>query len=182
VHNKLTFHSSVDIAHANSTNSPLLHLPAELRNKIWRYVLGGKEYRVEVSKNTPVCRLKSEGKRDVELLSVCKQIHAEAALLPIQLSVFEVLPHLALRWLETEKFTTAQEDSISMLRVQFADAMHGATWLKYFWGLRCVYVCYTPDRQLERPEVLASVTERLRMDAKKPGLSVVFLRLYDLGP
>ncbi|KAK6390048.1 hypothetical protein LTR65_005859 [Meristemomyces frigidus] len=106
------------IAQGNSTQSNLLSLPAELRNRIYGLVLGGqtlhiyshthydhgskrrirnsghhiccaKSYRERHSK----CHFEPEehsmGSRiDLSLLEVCSQIHREAALMPFQYNTF----------------------------------------------------------------------------------------------
>lgn len=62
--------------------SPLLHLPAELRNEIYAYVLTTNLYRVG-----------SDGRiltdtRPLLLLRVCRQIHEETATMPISINQF----------------------------------------------------------------------------------------------
>jgi len=70
---------------ANQRNSRLLRLPAELRNQIYKYALGG--HRVLLGTTQP--RLCSEEPIPrFALLRVCSQIHAEAALLPYRLNIF----------------------------------------------------------------------------------------------
>jgi hypothetical protein len=156
----------------NAAKSRFLRLPLEIRYMIYGYVFGGKEYFVYERKE-PACALMYEKKTDRELLSVCKQIYLEAALLPIRLSAFYVWPHQVLAWFETEKFTVAQEDAISILRVNFPAVRYDADFLRYFWGLRRVYVSWT--RENHSHEKLASIAVRLRKDAGKPHLGVIFV-------
>ncbi|KAF2789250.1 hypothetical protein K505DRAFT_341422 [Melanomma pulvis-pyrius CBS 109.77] len=68
------------IAQKNSTNSPLLRLPAELRNKIYRYALG--DMRIVIG---------STGKSDITigLPGTCRQIYAETGTMVYQLNVFD---------------------------------------------------------------------------------------------
>jgi hypothetical protein len=53
-----------------------MRLPAELLNEIYKYALGGNDWRVHSSGPSHPHML--------ALLKVCRQIHAEAALLPYQ--------------------------------------------------------------------------------------------------
>lgn len=70
---------------ANQRNSRLLRLPAELRNQIYKYVLGG--HRLLLATTQP--RLCSyDPIPHFALLKVCSQIHAEAALLLYSLNIF----------------------------------------------------------------------------------------------
>ncbi|CAN9366812.1 unnamed protein product [Alternaria alternata] len=75
--------------------SPLLRLPPEIRNVIWKLVLGGNVYR------TWLCgRLESpspEPKNVMALLRTCRQVYAEAALMPLTLTIFttEYIPYAA---------------------------------------------------------------------------------------
>lgn len=63
---------------------PFLRLPAELRNEIYKYVLKVGEWRSDSKR----LRRWSSGRhvQPLALLSVCKQIHAEASLLPYALN------------------------------------------------------------------------------------------------
>ncbi|CAN9337104.1 unnamed protein product [Alternaria alternata] len=82
------------ITAANQRNSPLLRLPAELRNRIYEYALGGhKIYMViRFSENKEKLWLDRTDRCGVvpafTLLKVCSQINAEAALLPYSLNTF----------------------------------------------------------------------------------------------
>ena len=72
---------------ANQRNSRLLRLPAELRNQIYKYALGG--HRVLLATTQPrLCRYPEEPIPHFALLKVCSQIHAEAALLLYSLNIF----------------------------------------------------------------------------------------------
>jgi hypothetical protein len=79
----------------NQRQSPLLRLPAELRNRIYEYTLGGNtilinpwfgkpRFRITVCDETswehPGCL--------VALTAVCRQIHAEARFVPFELNCF----------------------------------------------------------------------------------------------
>ena len=80
---------------ANQLRSPLLRLPAELRNLIYHYALGNctltfsDDYKPRLCQHdTP--RLCQRDKPAFPLLAVCVQIHAEAALLPYSLNTFVI--------------------------------------------------------------------------------------------
>lgn len=80
-------------AHRVKSNqmSPLLRLPPEIRNKIWQYVLGGKLIRVEDQKGSRYAKFSSspsEPDNAMALLRTCRQVYAEAALMPLLLNTF----------------------------------------------------------------------------------------------
>jgi hypothetical protein len=70
--------------------SPLLRLPAEIRNQIWRLVVGGKVIREQVTKRGRAQMLPRPCERTntFALLRVCRQIYAETALLPFSANTF----------------------------------------------------------------------------------------------
>ncbi|KAI4647686.1 hypothetical protein J4E93_004096 [Alternaria ventricosa] len=79
----------------NATNSPLLRLPAELRNIVYGYVFEGNRYALggylftgkrPEEGNTLIWR--TSRSNDIGLLLACRQLHAETALLPYKLGVF----------------------------------------------------------------------------------------------
>lgn len=72
--------------------SSLLSLPPELRNRIWRLVLGNKYIR-ETRSWDPKRRPKSSPRERINtfaLLRACRQIYAETALLPLTLNTLTV--------------------------------------------------------------------------------------------
>ncbi|KAF2874941.1 hypothetical protein BDV95DRAFT_656695 [Massariosphaeria phaeospora] len=76
--------AETQITSNNSEQSPLLTLPAEIRNRIWGYVVGEK---------TIVIRWKKFEARDKEkhchsILRVCRQTYLETATLPFSLNIF----------------------------------------------------------------------------------------------
>jgi len=80
----------------NATKSPLLRLPAELRKIIYTYAFNNTTYHFfnffKGDKNTekPLCaELSTED--SMSLLLVSRQIHAETAYLPYQLSAFNFM-------------------------------------------------------------------------------------------
>jgi len=63
-------------------------MPAEIRNAIWKLVLGGKEYRSDWKARfypSP-----TEPKDVTALLRTCRQIYSEAAIMPLALTIFSV--------------------------------------------------------------------------------------------
>jgi hypothetical protein len=70
-------------------NNLILRLPAELRNRIYVHVLGGRTYRFKDTVATSRARLDTKGEKHVlGLLYVCRQIHFETALMPYTLNTF----------------------------------------------------------------------------------------------
>jgi hypothetical protein len=86
-----TLHGTLHNAHY----SPLLQLPPELRNEIWKYVCTDRTYGFKrrdfmkgiVDKKVKVQRIWPCWSG---LLRTCRQINSEAALLPVQLNVVQV--------------------------------------------------------------------------------------------
>jgi len=90
----------------NQHNSPLLRLPAELRNQIYAYVLGNLIIRPKPSKSlnqygspTPGLKLRAAGAsledeeratRFLALTQTCRQVYAETKLLPFTLNAFDL--------------------------------------------------------------------------------------------
>lgn len=71
----------------NATNSPLLRLPAEIRIAIYEYVLGGGTFKFDGRLKFGNPQASFEDNK-IDLLYVCRQINAEAALLPYALNEF----------------------------------------------------------------------------------------------
>ncbi|KAI4604737.1 hypothetical protein J4E83_010978 [Alternaria metachromatica] len=98
-----------EITYLNVTTSPLLLLPAEIRNMIFALALDHQDILILNE------RIYNEIRSPVNLLHVCRQIHAETALLPYKLNFFAVaiwerrlLPFL-------ERRTQAQRDVMTDL-------------------------------------------------------------------
>jgi hypothetical protein len=64
----------------------LLVLPPEIRNDIWKLVLGGKIYHAR--NNDRFQTSQAESKNATALLRTCRQMYAEAALMPLTLTKF----------------------------------------------------------------------------------------------
>ncbi|XPS70397.1 beta transducin [Ascochyta lentis] len=94
----------------NQENSPLLGLPPELRNMVYKYVLGGNTYLVGLDGSFPA-------KFELALLVVCRQITAEAHLLPYAYNTFSFIDRLP--YLDSYEFpyqrTTAQKLAITSI-------------------------------------------------------------------
>lgn len=67
-------------AKESSTNSPLLRLPAEIREKIYHYALG--DMRIPIGST-------GKSKTTIGLPRTCRQIYAETGTMVYQLNVFE---------------------------------------------------------------------------------------------
>lgn len=115
----------------NQRESPLLRLPAELRNKVYTYVLGGREIelccnescgcggrrrygRVPRGKQGPVSHYP---RSLLALLETCHQVHGEARLLPFSSNMFLAT---ALDWKEliAEHFSDERKNAIQAIGVQ----------------------------------------------------------------
>ncbi|KAF2035778.1 hypothetical protein EK21DRAFT_84186 [Setomelanomma holmii] len=86
-------HSAISLR--NQAASPLLRLPAELRNKIFEHVLGGYDIFVgiwprhmERRLDRPFDSFREGGSHFLGLLQVCQQIYTEAKTLPFSLNEF----------------------------------------------------------------------------------------------
>ncbi|KAI4647679.1 hypothetical protein J4E93_004089 [Alternaria ventricosa] len=73
-----------EITYLNATTSPLLLLPAEIRNIIFALALDHQDIIIVRG------RMYNKVRSPVNLLRVCRQIHAETALLPYELNFFAV--------------------------------------------------------------------------------------------
>jgi hypothetical protein len=84
----------------NATDSPLLRLPGEIRNSIYSYVFGYDTHEFARPFQGTQCLPRlvlSSGWPHLDILSVCRQTQRETALLPFELSTFELeLPNLNL--------------------------------------------------------------------------------------
>ncbi|KAI4613396.1 uncharacterized protein J4E87_009863 [Alternaria ethzedia] len=73
-----------NITHLNATTSPLLLLPGEIRNMIYALALDHKDIRIFKGRAIDV-------KHPINLLYVCRQAHAETALLPYAINCFAIV-------------------------------------------------------------------------------------------
>jgi hypothetical protein len=75
----------IEIAQRNATSSPLLRLPPEIRNMIYTLII---DVNTVVFTKAGLGRGRHPIQDGLALLRVCRQIHAEAALLPYALNTF----------------------------------------------------------------------------------------------
>ena len=72
----------------------LLCLPAELRNMIWEYVLGGNIFEVHswfsYSRGRTMTKVLNQKKNSLSLLRTCWQIYSEARLFPYRFNGFRI--------------------------------------------------------------------------------------------
>jgi hypothetical protein len=100
---------------ANRQTLSFLLLPAELRNHIYAYVLGGETFTIHCWRRyTPYgfeTRILRKRRAFLALLAVCRQLHYETRLLPFRLNVFRFKSQDAFDpWLN--KFALDQQHSI----------------------------------------------------------------------
>ncbi|KAF2622721.1 hypothetical protein BU25DRAFT_204842 [Macroventuria anomochaeta] len=117
---------SEQISETTAPKSPLVSLPAELRNIIWALVLGEKTFdikcEVRIPWGTTTTNLTIQ-KHYLSLLRTCRQIHSETRLLPFKLNIFQFKSEDAFKpWLN--KFDQAQRAAITEVRLMTWKAKH----------------------------------------------------------
>ncbi|KAI4631575.1 uncharacterized protein J4E87_002280 [Alternaria ethzedia] len=169
---RLSSEAAEIISEMNRQRSPLLRLPAELRNKIYEYALGGMELRISYRNrelglvaamfyNTPV--LFTSLHRLVGLTLVSRQLYAETKILP-----FELCTMLALRFTFNdliERLNITQRQAISTIRAHYRDACNGTAWedwpaVRSLKGLKCVVVFGCPTMEQLKPGSLIETIEK----------------------
>jgi len=124
----------------NRQRSPLLRLPAELRNKIYEYALGGMELRI--SYRTRKFALLSALSYDpsvsltplhrfVGLTLVSRQLYAETKILPFDLCTMDVTRSSF--HFQIERLNATQRQAISTIRMHYMNAISGAVW-RFLWS------------------------------------------------
>ncbi|KAJ4287295.1 beta transducin [Kalmusia sp. IMI 367209] len=106
-----------DLAQKNQLVSPFLQLPAEVRNRIYEFVLSDEKFEIS-HENQYLIIGKSERKKRayLALLLVSRQIYAETALLPFSLNTFHANePHHMIRC--TNKFSLAARQSVISIQL-----------------------------------------------------------------
>jgi len=107
---------SVSAKH-NGSHSPLLRLPAEIRNRVFQYALAGELIRPKLTDEILVARdtycpaymgkelhpsIYAPPSHRFSLLCVCRQVYAETAMLPYTLSTFTFISlHTIIYWLDS---------------------------------------------------------------------------------
>lgn len=104
--------------------SPLFRLPAEIRNQIYAYILGGETFNIYCWRRYKpygfATRILRKRKFFLALLAVCRQLHSETRLLPFSLNAFSFTSQDAFRsWLD--KFSLDQQKTIQKI--------HLVTWM-----------------------------------------------------
>lgn len=131
----------------NQNNSPLLKLPAELRNKIYHYVFSGHvisiSQRYWAAKHTCVylkedC-LNKEARSQAEFLALtatCRQIHHETYLFPFALSELRLNAYLNLDFRVIQIFldSLSAEKRAAITKLSVPDNFYVSFLLAYFSG------------------------------------------------
>jgi len=79
----------------------LLRLPAEIRNLIFGYALGGKTFLIDHYVYQGIAKNRTRFKNALALLAVCRQVFAETALLPFSSNTFSALhPQILNMWIK----------------------------------------------------------------------------------
>ncbi|RMZ66580.1 tetratricopeptide-like helical [Pyrenophora seminiperda CCB06] len=106
------------ITERNQQTSPLLRLPAELRNKIYNYVFHSPPIRPY--RDHRVYGAWAYSRRQLSLLQVCRQVYFEARLVPFKCNVFVGYAEHVIELLVTS-FAPQQADVISTVDI-YVDA------------------------------------------------------------
>jgi hypothetical protein len=113
--------------------SPLLRMPAEIRNKIFRYALGGRTlviHRPDMITNRE--------KNSLALLATCRQLYAETALVPFCANIFGFQSDRALLNFMTHRLPV-QRDAVASIQyhtwVTVTTTPLGPIPLPKTWGL-----------------------------------------------
>jgi hypothetical protein len=114
--------------------SSFLRLPAELRNQIYAYILGGETFNIHCWRRyTPfgfATRIMRKRTLFLALLAVSRQLHAETRLLPFRLNAVRFKSQDAFdSWLD--KFALDQQEAIQNVRLVTWMARHmveGQSW------------------------------------------------------
>lgn len=109
-----------------SKTSTLLSLPAELRNIIWAFVLGGKTFDIKCEIRIPwgviTKNITTQG-NSLSLLRTCRQIYSEARLFPFRFNGFQFRSEDAFQpWLD--RFEKAQQAAIAEVHLVTWKAKH----------------------------------------------------------
>jgi hypothetical protein len=117
----------------NQQQSPLLRLPAELRNKIYGHVLGGFIISFLTARPRHHCLIRFKSSRKIaefkpsNLLLVCRQINAEVQLLPSELNEFHYrIPETFKQMLDL--LSDKQVNAIEVLRMDTSMFYHLMRW------------------------------------------------------
>ncbi|KAF7671513.1 hypothetical protein GT037_010325 [Alternaria burnsii] len=129
------------IARENQQDSLLLRLPPELRCLVFEYVLGGNTYEIRYHQKSEAVKHTTISKHALALLSVCRQIFAETALLPFGLNTFSVFHPLVFNiWIKG--FHLAFAEVVTSVRINIlAYRFPLSLWYKKFYDIpRAQYI------------------------------------------
>ncbi|KAI4604738.1 hypothetical protein J4E83_010979 [Alternaria metachromatica] len=158
------------ITQRNATASPLLRLPAEIRNMIFAYALSHGDTKLHIIPSiqdgpggTGCWKHRSwPDPVNVSLLYVCRQIHLETALLPYELNIFVVYGHYNAVKDFFERRTTAQIGA--MARVERGPQVNMGVRTASDWSAVCSHPnpessAFTSEIQPKYPSVYSSRIE-----------------------
>jgi hypothetical protein len=178
---------SVLIVHStrrNGEESPLLRLPAELRNKIYEYAIGGHVIELFDSTKKPHYNMLSQADGHYTALAnptvlskICRQLHSETALLPYSLNTFH--GHLRRIHRFLKGLTKAQREQIKSVEIFFirTDLFKGdmtclifrhtsfknhAGWIWSMTGLKCLEYSFAETSEMIAEEIVATIREVVR--------------------
>lgn len=116
----------------SNQKSLLLLLPPEIRNHIWKFVLGGKVVRISHGFSGKVKLSASPVDQiGVPLLRVCRQIYAEAAYIPLSLNTFSFYDcFLATKALR--KLKPHQRKQIVSFRLEAFEGNNGSFMMSFY--------------------------------------------------
>ena len=168
----------------NEAESSLLRLPAELRNKIYEYAVGGHVIELISSKKKPHYKMLSQANGHYTALAnptvlskICRQLHKETALLPYSLNTF----HGSLRRIHkfSKGLTKAQRKQIKILKIFFVrtdlfkgegDALvfrysalkNHAGFIRSMVSLECLEYSFAEGNEAVVEEIVATIRKTVR--------------------
>jgi hypothetical protein len=116
----------------NALASPLLLLPAELRNKIYAYVIQNGTYYLDYCKWMRVSSTVSPRRGWLGLLYTCRQVNAEAALLPYTLNIFH-FTSIKCAQIVLERLSKNLRPSVTPLPLKLEVDIH-LDWYDLWWS------------------------------------------------
>lgn len=172
---------TVNSTRRNEKESPLLRLPAELRNKIYEYTIGGYVIELFESTKKPHYNMLSQADGHYTALAnptvlskTCRQLHKETALLPYSLNTF----HGRIRYIHKflKGLTKAQREQIKSLEIFFVrtDLFKGsgsclvfrpgalknhACWIRLMVSLECLEYSFAEANETIAEEIVATIRE-----------------------
>ncbi|KAI4662024.1 uncharacterized protein J4E78_004815 [Alternaria triticimaculans] len=170
---RLSSEAAEVISEMNRQRSPLLRLPAEIRNKIYGYALGGMELRISyrTRKFALLSALSYDPSvsltplhRRVGLTLVSRQLYAETKTLPFELCTMDIIRSSFPN--QIERLNTTQRQAISIIRAHYMNARDGKVWailwpeVRVLTGLKRVEVYCCPNLGLSGRIHLVEAVEK----------------------